>query len=70
MLMNRSVDDVDGRHGPARARGARILQAPTDYPHGERQYATEDIAGRRWTFSESIADVAPEEWAARHADSE
>jgi uncharacterized glyoxalase superfamily protein PhnB len=46
----------------ARQRGARILRPPTDYPFGERQYTAEDFAGHSWTFSESIADVAPEEW--------
>jgi uncharacterized glyoxalase superfamily protein PhnB len=56
------VDDATGHHERARRRGARILQPPTDYPYGERQYTAEDLAGRRWTFSESIADVAPEEW--------
>jgi hypothetical protein len=33
-----------------------------DYPYGERQYTAEDLGGHRWTFSQSIADVAPEEW--------
>jgi len=56
------VDDVDGHHDRARARGARILAEPADHPYGERQYAAEDLAGHRWTFSETIADVAPESW--------
>jgi len=56
------VDDVNRHHDRARSRGARILHQPTDYPYGERQYEVEDLAGHRWTFSETIADVAPEEW--------
>jgi len=44
------------------ARGAEILQAPTDHPYGERQYRAEDITGHVWTFSESIADVDPASW--------
>jgi uncharacterized glyoxalase superfamily protein PhnB len=56
------VPDVASHHEHARQRGARILQPPADHPYGERQYTAEDLAGRRWTFSESIADVAPEEW--------
>lgn len=28
----------------------------------ERQYAIEDPGGHTWTFSQTIADVAPEEW--------
>ena len=29
---------------------------------GERGYTAEDLGGHRWTFSQSIADVAPESW--------
>jgi uncharacterized glyoxalase superfamily protein PhnB len=56
------VEDVDAHYERARENGARIVQAPTDHPYGERQYAAEDLAGHRWTFSQSIADVAPEDW--------
>ena len=45
----------------ARARGARILMEPTDFEYGERQYAAEDLAGHQRTFSQTLADVAPEE---------
>src|SRR6266571_3331774 len=41
---------------------ARRSCSPPDYPFGERQYTAEDLGGHTWTFSESIADVAPEEW--------
>jgi uncharacterized glyoxalase superfamily protein PhnB len=56
------IEDVDRHYERARQRGARILRPPADYPYGERQYSAEDFAGHRWTFSQSIADVAPEEW--------
>jgi predicted enzyme related to lactoylglutathione lyase len=29
-----------------------------------RQYTAEDFAGYEWTFSQSVADVDPEEWGA------
>lgn len=58
------VADVDDHCERASRRGARILNPPTDYPYGERQYTAEDPGGHRWTFSESIADVAPETWGA------
>src|SRR5439155_16106371 len=58
------VDDVDRHYEHASERGARILQPPTTYPYGERQYSAEDFAGNRWTFSQSVADVNPEEWGA------
>src|SRR4051794_7558334 len=59
------VEDVDAHHEHARMNGARVLDPPTDFPYGERQYVAEDLAGHRWTFSQTIADVAPEEWGGR-----
>ena len=59
------VADVDGHFEHARQCGAKILKSPTDMPFGERQYTVEDPWGHRWTFSQSIADVAPEAWGAR-----
>jgi len=56
------VDDARGHCQRARGHGARILMEPTDFEYGERQYSAEDLAGHRWTFSETIADIAPEEW--------
>jgi uncharacterized glyoxalase superfamily protein PhnB len=56
------VEDVDRHHERAVERGAHILRPPADYPYGERQYTAEDPGGYRWTFSQSIADVAPETW--------
>jgi len=61
------VEDVDRHHEQARLSGARILLSPTTYPFGERQYTAQDFAGRLWTFSQSVADVAPEEWGAAPA---
>ena len=62
------VDDVDAHHDRARDHGARILHPPTDHPYGERQYTAVDPAGHRWTFSQSIADLAPEDWGGTTAD--
>lgn len=56
------VDDVDAHHERARQRGARILSPPTDYAYGERQYTVADLAEHRWTFTQAIADLAPEDW--------
>jgi PhnB protein len=56
------VDDADAHHDRARERGAAIIQPPEDFPYGERQYTAEDLGGNRWTFSQSIADLAPEAW--------
>lgn len=56
------VEDAQAHCERARANGARILMDPTDFEYGERQYSAEDLAGHRWTFSQTLADVAPEEW--------
>jgi uncharacterized glyoxalase superfamily protein PhnB len=56
------VADVNSHYERARASGARILMEPTDFEYGERQYTAEDPAGHQWTFSETLADVAPKEW--------
>ena len=56
------IAGVDAHHARARELGAEILREPADHPYGERQYTVEDPGGHRWTFSETIADVAPEEW--------
>jgi uncharacterized glyoxalase superfamily protein PhnB len=59
------VDDVTGHFERVRASGAYIISEPADMPFGERQYTVRDSGGHRWTFSESIADVAPETWGGR-----
>lgn len=56
------IGDADAHCEHARRNGARITMEPTDFPYGERQYSAEDLAGHRWTFSQTIADVAPEDW--------
>jgi uncharacterized glyoxalase superfamily protein PhnB len=56
------VEDADAHHDHARQRGARIISPPTDYAFGERQYTAADPAGHLWTFTQPIADLAPEDW--------
>jgi len=56
------VADVDRHYDHAVKRGCKGAEQPKSLPYGERQYNVVDFAGHRWTFSESIADVAPEEW--------
>src|SRR5580765_2801909 len=48
-----SVTDSDAHHDRAVRCGARILEPPTDYFYGERQYTAVDLGGHQWTFSES-----------------
>lgn len=56
------VENAEKHRERAVKHGARILNPPTDYPYGERQYDVEDIGGHVWTFSETIADILPEDW--------
>jgi uncharacterized glyoxalase superfamily protein PhnB len=56
------VDDANAHCERAREHGALIHMEPTDFEYGERQYQAEDLAGHRWTFSETLADVEPASW--------
>ena len=56
------VDDARSHCERARAHGATILMEPTDFEYGERQYSAEDPFGHQWTFSQTLADISPEEW--------
>ena len=62
-----TVDDVQNHFDRAKAAGANIVKPPTEMPFGVRQYTARDHAGHWWTFSQNVADVAPEEWGARSA---
>jgi uncharacterized glyoxalase superfamily protein PhnB len=60
-----AVDDVDRHYEHAKQRGARILEPPATHPFGERQYSALDFEGHRWAFSQTVADVKPEDWGAQ-----
>lgn len=59
------VENIDAHYQTALGAGARIINEPTDHPYGERQYVAADPAGHQWTFTQSVADVAPEEWGGK-----
>jgi len=61
-LLKVRVADVDAAFERARSHGARVLQEPTEFEYGERECTLEDPAGHRWQFTQTIRDVAPEEW--------
>lgn len=60
----------DGGAGSARvvAAAALIASHPSTHPYSERQRRAEDPARHRWTFSEWIADVDPEDWGGTLVD--
>lgn len=61
-LVKVRVEDVDGHVERARSHGAAVLQEPTEYEYGERECTVADPAGHRWQFTQTLRDVAPEEW--------
>jgi uncharacterized glyoxalase superfamily protein PhnB len=61
------IENIDAHYQHCVECEAHILHPPETYPFGERQYTVEDLEGRHWTFTESVADVAPEEWGGKSA---
>lgn len=62
------IEDATAHCERARQHGAKILTEPVDHVYGERQYNAEDFAGHRWDFTQTIADVAPEQWGGTPVD--
>jgi uncharacterized glyoxalase superfamily protein PhnB len=62
------VPDVSVQRDRAAEQGGIILMEPTDFPFGERQCTILDPWGHHWTLSQTIADVAPEEWGGETID--
>jgi uncharacterized glyoxalase superfamily protein PhnB len=56
------VDNVEAWYERARTHGARVIEPLTDREYGERECTVEDLAGHRWQFTETVRDVAPEEY--------
>jgi uncharacterized glyoxalase superfamily protein PhnB len=56
------VEDADAYCAQARAFGAEVVREPATFQYGERQYSVRDFSGRTWVFSQSVADLAPEDW--------
>lgn len=56
------VPDVDSAFLRARDAGARVIDEPTSFEYGERSCSLEDLAGHRWELTQTVRDVAPEEW--------
>ena len=58
------IEDVDAHCKHARQFGAKIVREPKTAEFGERQYTVEDPGGYQWTFSQTVADVDPQDWGA------
>jgi uncharacterized glyoxalase superfamily protein PhnB len=62
------VEDIEQHYAQALQQGANIINPPTEYPYGEKQYSVLDPGGHIWTFSQSIADVNPADWGGELLD--
>ena len=67
-LIKVRVEDVEAQFRQARSAGARVLEPPTDRAYGEREFTVEDPAGHRWQFTQTMHDVAPEEYGCQTVD--
>jgi uncharacterized glyoxalase superfamily protein PhnB len=56
------VPDVDAAFAQARECGARVVEELTTWEYGERSGVLEDLGGHRWELTQTVRDVAPEEW--------
>jgi uncharacterized glyoxalase superfamily protein PhnB len=56
------VENIDEHYAKSTAAGARVTGNPMTHAYGERQYAAQDLAGHRWVFTQSMADVDPRKW--------
>lgn len=61
-LIRVRVDDVEAHLWRAQEFGALVLDGPIDREYGERDYTVEDLVGHRWNFSQTVRDVAPEDF--------
>ena len=57
------IEDAQGHCGRARQNGAMILTEPQDHACSERRYNAHDFHGHHLDFTETITDVAPEQWS-------
>ena len=64
------VEDALAHCERARTAGARILTEPVEHMYGERQYNAEDPFGHRWDFTQTVKDVAPEDWGGESVELE
>ncbi len=59
------VPDVDAAFARAIESDARVVEELTTYEYGERSGVVEDIGGHHWELTQTLRDVAPEEWGGR-----
>jgi uncharacterized glyoxalase superfamily protein PhnB len=63
------VDDLAGVHERVRQAGGTIAAEPQDFEYGERQSSFVDPWGHRWTLTQTLRDVLPEDWGGESVSS-
>jgi uncharacterized glyoxalase superfamily protein PhnB len=63
------VDDLAGIHERVRQAGGTIAAEPQDFEYGERQSSFVDPWGHRWTLTQTLRDVLPEDWGGESVSS-
>ncbi len=61
-LIKVRVADVDAAFARAREHGAIVVEELNTWEYGERSGVVEDPGGHRWELTQTVRDVAPEEW--------
>lgn len=56
------VSDVAGVVEAGVARRAVLVDPPDDWEYGERQASLDDPFGHQWVLTQTLTDVAPEQW--------
>jgi uncharacterized glyoxalase superfamily protein PhnB len=62
------VPDLDSALRTATSHGGTVEQQPQTFPFGERQARVADPFGRRWTLTQTVADVHPADWGGELRD--
>jgi uncharacterized glyoxalase superfamily protein PhnB len=61
-LVKVRVADVDAAFARAVAHGGRVVEELRTWEYGERSGIVVDPGGHRWELTQTVRDVAPEEW--------
>jgi uncharacterized glyoxalase superfamily protein PhnB len=61
-LVKVRVPDVDAAFARACSQCARVVEELRTWEYGERSGVLEDLGGHRWELTQTVRDVAPEEW--------
>ena len=59
------VEDAAAVVARATERGARLVDELHDWEYGERQAAIDDVFGHQWVLTQTLADIAPEQWGGK-----